>query len=105
MIVDELLPYLKSHASGLIDSLLNGTYKPQPVRWIEIPKPDGGFRVVVDIDLEKFFDRVNHDILMHRIAKRVNDKGVFNLNTTIYITARILKSLYKVESGVVLWVG
>ena len=33
-----------------------------------------GYRWVVDIDLEKFFDRVNHDILMGRVAKRVSDK-------------------------------
>jgi RNA-directed DNA polymerase len=38
-----------------------------------------GLRYVVDIDLEKFFDRVNHDILMSRIAKRVKDKRVLKL--------------------------
>jgi len=38
-----------------------------------------GFRVVVDIDLEKFFDRVNHDILMDRLAKRIADKSVLRL--------------------------
>jgi RNA-directed DNA polymerase len=38
-----------------------------------------GFRVVVDIDLEKFFDRVNHDILMDRLAKRIADKAVLRL--------------------------
>jgi RNA-directed DNA polymerase len=38
-----------------------------------------GYRVVVDIDLEKFFDRVNHDILMARVARKVKDKRVLRL--------------------------
>ena len=38
-----------------------------------------GYRVVVDVDLEKFFDRVNHDILMDRLAKRIDDKAVLRL--------------------------
>jgi RNA-directed DNA polymerase len=38
-----------------------------------------GRRWVVDLDLEKFFDRVNHDILMSRLARRINDKRVLRL--------------------------
>jgi len=38
-----------------------------------------GYRVVVDVDLEKFFDRVNHDILMERLSRRVSDKAVLRL--------------------------
>jgi len=38
-----------------------------------------GRRVVVDVDLEKFFDRVNHDILMDRLQKRIEDAGVIRL--------------------------
>ncbi len=38
-----------------------------------------GYRIVVDVDLEKFFDRVNHDILMDRLAKRIEDKAVLRL--------------------------
>ena len=38
-----------------------------------------GYRVVVDVDLEKFFDRVNHDVLMHRLSKRIKDKAVLRL--------------------------
>ncbi|MFK8032091.1 MAG: group II intron reverse transcriptase/maturase, partial [Gammaproteobacteria bacterium] len=38
-----------------------------------------GFRVVVDVDLETFFDRVNHDVLMHRLSRRIEDKAVLRL--------------------------
>ena len=136
MTVKELPDYLKKHWPSLRDQLLQGTYQPEPVKRVEIPKPDGGVRKlgipsgvdrfiqqallqvlqskwdrtfsghsygfrpnrsahqavteaqkyiaegsrwVVDIDLEKFFDRVNHDILMGRVAKRVCDKRVLKL--------------------------
>ncbi|WP_454625008.1 group II intron reverse transcriptase/maturase [Bradyrhizobium cenepequi] len=136
MSVDELSSYLKEHWPATRDRLLEGTYKPQPVRRVEIPKASGGIRLlgiptvldrfvqqavmqvlqadwdgtfsetsfgfrpgrsahqaveqaqayiasghgfVVDIDLEKFFDRVNHDILMGLIAKRVADKRLLKL--------------------------
>src|SRR5574337_1477499 len=38
-----------------------------------------GYRVVVDVDLERFFDRVNHDILMERLSRRIDDKAVLRL--------------------------
>src|SRR6266540_6254239 len=38
-----------------------------------------GYRTVVDVDLEKFFDRVNHDVLMDRLAKRIDDAAVLRL--------------------------
>ena len=38
-----------------------------------------GYRTVVDVDLEKFFDRVNHDVLMDRLAKRIADQAVLRL--------------------------
>jgi RNA-directed DNA polymerase len=136
MTVDGLVEHLKRHWPAIREQLLNGTYGPQPVERVEIPKPDGGvrklgiptaldrfiqqavlqvlqkrwdptfsphsygfrpkrsahqavaaaqgfiaegFRWVVDLDLEKFFDRVNHDILMGRIAKRVNDPRLLRL--------------------------
>jgi RNA-directed DNA polymerase len=134
--VGELAGYLKQHWPAIREQLLSGTYKPQPVRRVEIPKPDGGVRKlgiptvldrfiqqavmqvlqgkwdrtfsehnhgfrphrsahqavakaqqyiaaghrwVVDLDLEKFFDRVNHDRLMAAMARRVNDKRMLKL--------------------------
>ncbi|HEY6272211.1 MAG TPA: group II intron reverse transcriptase/maturase [Terriglobales bacterium] len=136
MRVGELPGYLKQHWPGLREQLLRGAYRPQPVRRVEIAKPDGGVRKlgiptvldrfiqqavmqvlggkwdatfsehshgfrprrsahqavakaqqyiaegnrwVVDLDLEKFFDRVNHDRLMAAIARRVNDKRMLKL--------------------------
>ena len=131
MTVGGLTDYLKQHGATIREQLLNGTYGPQPVRRVDIPKPDGGVRKlgiptvldrfiqqavmqglqrrwdrtfsdpsygfrpgrsaqqavaqaqqysadgdgwVVDLDLEKFFDRVNHDQLMGQVAQRVADK-------------------------------
>jgi len=48
-----------------------------------------GFRVVVDVDLSKFFDRVNHDILIDRLQKRVRDAGVIRL-IRAYLNAGIM---------------
>jgi RNA-directed DNA polymerase len=136
MKVGELSGYLKQHWPVLREQLLSGTYQPQPVKRVEIAKPDGGVRKlgiptvldrfiqqavmqvlqrrwdptfsehshgfrpqrsahqavakaqqyiaagqrwVVDLDLEKFFDRVNHDRLMAAIARRVSDKRMLKL--------------------------
>jgi RNA-directed DNA polymerase len=38
-----------------------------------------GYRYVVDIDLEKFFDTVDHDVLMRRVSRRIRDKGLLRL--------------------------
>src|ERR1700694_5930379 len=136
MTVGGITDYLKQHWPDIREQLLNGTYEPQPVRRMEIPKPDGGVRKLgiptvldrfiqqavmqvlqrrwdrtfsnhsygfrpgrsahqavaqaqqyiaegyswcVDFDLEKFFDRVNHDKLMGQIAQRIEDKRLLKL--------------------------
>jgi RNA-directed DNA polymerase len=134
--VQQLPEFLKQHWPVIREQMLSGTYMPQPVKRVEIPKPDGGvrklgiptvldrfiqqavmqvlqrrwdrtfsdhsygfrpgrsahqaveqaqqymaagYRWVVDLDLEKFFDRVNHDKLMAKIAERVSDKRLLKL--------------------------
>ena len=137
MTVAQLRTYLREHWPRIKAELLAGSYQPQSVLKVEIPKPEGkgmrmlgiptvldrliqqalqqvlsplfephfsessygfrpqrsahqavlkarqyvreGRRWVVDIDLEKFFDRVNHDILMSRLARRIKDKRVLRL--------------------------
>jgi RNA-directed DNA polymerase len=134
--VTELNDWLKAHWPRVKEALRAGQYMPQPVRRVDIPKPQGGVRTlgvptvgdrliqqalnqvlqpifeptfsassygfrpgrnaaqavqaaagyirdgrrwVVDIDLEKFFDRVNHDMLMARVARRIKDRRVLKL--------------------------
>lgn len=135
--VGKLGGWIKRHKQAFIASLLDGSYRPQPVRGVQIPKPGGkgvrqlgiptvvdrlvqqamlqvlepildpafsassyGFRpgrsahdalaqakeyvadgrtIVVDIDLEKFFDKVNHDILMARLGRWVGDKRMLRI--------------------------
>jgi RNA-directed DNA polymerase len=136
MTVEQWPEHLKQHWPAIREQLLSGTYRPQPVKRVEIPKPDGGmrklgiptvldrfvqqammqvlqrrwdrtfsehsygfrpgrsahqavkqaqqciaegYRWVVDLDLEKFFDRVNHDKLMAKLAERVSDKRLLKL--------------------------
>jgi RNA-directed DNA polymerase len=136
MTVRKIKRYLKRHWGKIEKALLDGAYKPRPVLQTEIPKPEGGIRLlgiptvldrviqqavaqvltriwdhsfsemsfgfrpkrsqhdairqyreyirlgakyVIDIDLSKFFDRVNHDRLMARLATRIKDKRVLKL--------------------------
>jgi len=136
MTVDEAAPYLKEHRGEIIGRITKGKYKPQPVRRVEIPKPDGGvrllgvptvvdriiqqaivqvltpifeptfsdnsygfrpkrsahmaimkakeyyedgYRYVVDIDLAKYFDTVNHDILMDMVMTEIKERPIIRL--------------------------
>jgi RNA-directed DNA polymerase len=147
MTVQQLPEHLKQHWPVIREQLLSGSYKPQPVKRVEIPKPDGGmrklgiptvldrfiqqavmqvlqrrwdgtfsehsygfrpgrsahqaveqaqqyiaegYRWVVDLDLEKFFDRVNHDRLMAKIAERVGDRRILKL-IRAFLTAGVLE--------------
>ena len=146
MSVNELSDYLKKNGQIIRTQLLSGNYKPMPVKRVEIPKPDGGVRLlgiptvldrfiqqalaqvlqngydktfsdssfgfrpnrsahqaifkaqeyqnegykfVVDLDLEKFFDRVNHDKLMGKLRKDIQDKRVLKL-IRAYLNAGIM---------------
>jgi RNA-directed DNA polymerase len=144
--VQDTAEYLRQAWPEIRQRLLDGTYKPEPVRRVGLPKPGGGtrelgiptvvdrliqqallqvlqplidptfsahsygfrpgrsahqsvlaakahaeagYRTVVDVDLEKFFDRVDHDILMDQLAKRIADKRVLRLIRR-YLQAGIL---------------
>jgi group II intron reverse transcriptase/maturase len=146
MTVDELPDYLKRNWETIKQQLLQGKYKPNPVKRVEIPKPDGGVRqlgiptvtdrfiqqavcqilqaeydktfsdssfgfrpkrsahqavlkaqayqnegyhYVVDLDLEKFFDRVNHDKLMGKIRRDIQDVRVLKL-IRAYLNAGVM---------------
>jgi group II intron reverse transcriptase/maturase len=136
MTTGQLRDHVRAHWETIRAKLLAGTYVPSPVRRVEIPKPNGGVRLlgiptvldrwiqqmllqvlqaifdptfsaqsfgfrpgksahdavraaqnyiqagkdwVVDMDITKFFDRVNHDILMNRIGQTIRDKRVLRL--------------------------
>ena len=82
---DELHEYCKKHWATIKSKLLDGTYKPSPGRSQHqaikqsLEYINQGYKWVVDMDLEKFFDKVNHDILIDRLSRRIEDKRVLDL--------------------------
>ena len=63
-----------------------------------------GYRIAVDMDLSKFFDRVNHDVLMHRVARKIRDKRILRLigkylRSGVVIKGRMQKSREGVPQG------
>jgi group II intron reverse transcriptase/maturase len=156
MEVGQLRSYLRGNWADIKEKLLEGTYKPKPVKRVEIPKPGGGRRLlgiptvldrliqqallqvltpvfdpgfsewsygfrpgrsahqavkrakghieegyewVVDMDLEKFFDRVNHDILMSRVARKVKDKRVLKV-IRAYLAAGVMVEGVRIRTEV-----
>lgn len=135
--IEEFLEYARKHWARVKQEILDESYRPSPVKRVEIPKPNGrgnrklgiptvldrvlcqailqvlqpifdpqfsessygfrprrschgavkqarriidsGYGYALDMDLEKFFDTVNHDILMHRLSRKVKDKRVLRL--------------------------
>jgi RNA-directed DNA polymerase len=63
-----------------------------------------GYRIAVDMDLSKFFDRVDHDVLMHRVARKIRDKRILRLigkylRAGVVIKGRLQKSREGVPQG------
>jgi RNA-directed DNA polymerase len=146
--IERLPTYIREHKEEFLVELLEGSYQPELVRGVQIPKPDGskrqlgiptvldrviqqailqilepiyepkfsnssygfrpnrsaqmalrqareylrdGYKYVVDMDLEKFFDRVNHDILMERLSRNISDKRLLRIIRR-YLEAGLLQN-------------
>ena len=146
--IERLPTYIREHKEEFLVELLDGSYQPELVRGVQIPKPDGskrqlgiptvldrviqqailqilepiyepkfsnssygfrpnrsaqmalrqareylrdGYKYVVDTDLEKFFDRVNHDILMERLSRNISDKSLLRI-IRHYLEAGLLQN-------------
>jgi RNA-directed DNA polymerase len=64
MPVEQLLPYLQEHWARIKESLLNGTYQPQAVRSVEIPKPTGGVRQLgMPTVLDRLIQQALHQVM------------------------------------------
>jgi retron-type reverse transcriptase len=90
MTTEQLRDHIRRHWATIRTKLLEGTYVPSPVRRKEIAKPDGGVRW---LGIPTVFDRVNHDILMHRVGRTIRDKRVLGL------IGRYLRAGVMIEGG------
>ena len=76
MRVEELRPYLRKHWKSLRDSLLVGSYQPQPVKRVEIPKPDGGVRKLgVPTVVDRFIQQALMQVLQERWDPTFSDNS------------------------------
>jgi RNA-directed DNA polymerase len=74
MTVHDLPGYLKQHWPAIREQLLNGTYRPQPVRRVEIPKPDGGVRKLgIPTVLDRFIQQAVMQVLQGRWDRTFSD--------------------------------
>ncbi len=75
MTVDEITGYLKQHWPAIREQLLSGTYKPQPVRRVEIPKPDGGGvrKLGIPSTLDRFIQQAVTQVLQRRWDRTFSD--------------------------------
>ena len=74
MTVQQLPGYLKQHWPAIREQLVSGTYKPQPVRRVEIPKPDGGVRKLgIPTVLDRFIQQAVMQVLQSRWDRTFSD--------------------------------
>ena len=97
--VDELPGYLKQHWLEIREQLLSGTYQPQPVRRVEIPKPDGGVR---KLGVPTVLDRMIQQAVMRWFCKAVGITPSLNRAMGFVPDARRIRQWRRVPSNILL---